>query len=394
MKYSILLILLFTITLSAYGEAPDIVKGGYRRCTVFGTSYEGKKSQRTMDWVYHYDENGKMCEELVNAGDSLKRRWIRIKNDMEKTSEFLYYGSNGQLSSREITRYDDSNRFVLSMKWSAGGIVWNYSRNYYSSNGRDSVNIDYSREGNITGVVRVLSDSKGNETAYMEYDREGILSYLRLSVFDGKGRDRFSLSYDKINRSREIRAWYYEYNDKDSIILMKYYADNKPKITKKYIYNENGKPAVVVNQKPDGTEMTIRKYIYDRNGREIESIEYNGDGSLNRRHITKYDRNGDTLKMIYYSYTGECGSCDVGKFTYIYGGDKRVKIFRHDTFSGRLEDKIVYKYDAGGNMTDEWLTDECGISHSKYKYDKYGNIIEESLSTNGKPDYKTEYIFD
>ncbi len=394
MKYSIILILLFTISLSAYSLGPGTVKGGYHRCTVFNTRYEGKKSERTLDWVYHYDENGKMCEELANEGDSLKRRWIRIKNNRAKTSEFIDYNFSGQLSSREITRYDDENRFVTSTEYSAGGIVWNSTCNYYTANGRDSVTIDYSPEGKITGIVRVLSDNKGNETVYMEYDGDGFLKYLWMCVFDSKGRKKYTVSYDEINRSQEICAWYYEYNDKDSIVVEKSYSNNRLVSELIYKYDGNNKLSEIVRRNPDGSVRKVSSHKYNEFGYVTEQVEYEHSGKVKSKRSSVYDRNGDTVKIVLCVYSGRCEHCDVGKETITYGKKNRIRELLWESIDGKFREKYVYRYDKNGNLTGEWAYDTEGFCLTRYKYDRYGNIIERSDYTNGKPSFKSEYKFE
>jgi hypothetical protein len=161
-----------------------------------------------------------------------------------------------------------------------------------------------------------------------------------------------------------------------------------------YTFSEKGNKQEESLANPDGSQASKAVYTYDKKGNKTEVNAFQPDGNPNLKITSKYDSKGfETERTV----SDVSGGGDNWYTTYKYdnGGNKTEEMILH--LDGDPS-KILYKYDEKGNMTESNQVKPDGSSavmHT-YKYDDNRNKTEMTTTEQGilKITYSYRYEFD
>jgi len=222
-----------------------------------------------------------------------------------------------------------------------------------------------------------------------------------------------SQSFDK--RTRET----YAANRISNQVTWDYiYAGNKPSEkgikTSVTQYTPQGYAAQVTSYNPKGQVINIEKYQYDSRGNRTEYSRYQGEGQSQAAYqkFSKYNDNNllveesgydgveNFMNLYKYDARGEMAEIRYMKKTVLNekrtftrdGSTTLVSIYNQ---SGSLVSKLVLKYDAAKNLTEESV---YGMNHGElekktYNYDENRNLKEETKFMVDKITLKTIYNY-
>lgn len=158
---------------------------------------------------------------------------------------------------------------------------------------------------------------------------------------------------------------------------------------------------------------------FNEEGNEIENADYNSDGSLNTKTIFKYDKAENILEECSYNSNGNLSSKII--YTYDNKGKKKESNSYYESdgklassnkydengndiewsfylSSGKLMNKVTYKFDDKGNKTEDNIVESLAIiagGKTIYEYDNNNNMTgaksyepNGSLSGESHHDYK------
>jgi hypothetical protein len=137
------------------------------------------------------------------------------------------------------------------------------------------------------------------------------------------------------------------------------------------------------------------RYTYDSKGNKIRSNWYNYE-DINSKVIYKYDAKGNLAEE--YIYNDNRGDKSL-KERDTYRHDSKGNLIENYWYNpdGSLERRYVYKYDSTGLMTEEVWYDKNNKLETKYtyRYDDYGNKTEENVyKGDGSLDHKYTCRYD
>ena len=376
-----------------------------------------------------FDENGRIIEEI----------------DQNGYSRYMEYDNSGKLAQTEekdgaTTLYlyneiDDPVKLIDP----CGG-VWEKKFDAFGNIIKltDPLGRSTIYEYNLNGTIKRIIDPEGNERKLIwnEFgdfvgDWNVKTNTLEEYLYDNLGRMTHSITadgeltryeYDAVGRITQIaigvKLENYEtpLNEIDgNIIRHKFSYDIAGRLTKYtdpenniHLYKYDGLSQIRAKIAPDGSEF---QYNYDAERNLNELVNENGEhlkfaydenenissetGFDNSRHKYRYNAAGHLI----YSKCGQFLETDYQRdqegrllkkvSTNTKTGEELICEYRYDDL-GRMiaannkERDLTFKYDAVGNLTEEWQDKFC----IKHRYDKNNNRIETQLPDGNRIAYR------
>lgn len=259
------------------GKVKEIVETKFEAKKVIG---ELKKSDLKGQWIYRYDKDGNMLEQI-------------------------WYRKNGELGSQETFKYDDNgNQTERNFCCNYKGKPSNSSYKYKYNDGVLNEKTEY-KDGKLR--FRYKYDKNGKETEQSRYELSG--------TFAGEVNQKYTFEYDidgnltkesKYDKYGELIWWYkVKYGEDGKQINLKYNKDGK--LILRYEYNFDVDSNLTKESKYDeyGELNWWFEYNYDDYGNKNEQSDYNSKGELQSKYKYKYElyeKNNWTIRTEFTSY--------------------------------------------------------------------------------------------
>ena len=257
----------------------------------------------------------------------------------------------------------------------------------YNGNGDITEEISYRSNGKVSVKRNYKYDSNGNVIEYQSFDGQlGKITYKKFIKYDTEGKKMVEAGFDGVDRFDNK----YRYDSKGRIQEIRYYmSDNL--IERREITYTGNMQEVTVYKANNSISEKIQNY-YDNNNNLIKDITLLSTGSEAKKIIYEYNSSGKKVKEEFY-YSGNLTETK----TYIYEGDKLVKIYIQKPDESKYLDR-TYSYDSSGRISlEKWIDKRTGkYSTKSFKYDAKGNAIEINsffALYNFKEDVKITYNF-
>ncbi len=345
---------------------------------------------------YEYDAAGRVIKEtydgLYKSDDYTTYEYDKKGNRVAKTihTEALDKFRN----VKTVYEYDEKGRKIIENEYASTGdiesgkIEWErYSKNEYK----------YDENDRLISQVE-YSDGKTISQIKYEYDDEGNLCFERKLSEGGKQIDE--TKYDKYGRTVyeivSLGSEYeskeeYEYDDKGNLIHSVQYRKGDKVGELKCVYN--GTDLLSRTEETFG-ENAGKNVLEYKNGVRCKEISYGSDGKVSSER--EYDEHGNLIhKGSIDSVTGLELSANYYKYEY----DKKGNLVSQSLYKGsddRLLNKIIFTYNTQNLLTGKTETSyKSGKETDKieYKYDGNGNITQQTEYSNGKEYREMKYSY-
>lgn len=179
-----------------------------------------------------------------------------------------------------------------------------------------------------------------------------------------KSSIRRILKYDKKGNRLEER----HYNE---------YDEQEGELTSRLVYKYKRKKNHVERTIYDQYKKLIEKALFDENNARIEDEDYSYGLNMRWRTVNKYD---ETQKIIEETRYANDSLCDKIIYKYDEKGNLTEESHSDPEFRWNTQ-KFVNKYDENGNRIEVYEYDKDGVleSHTVYKYDDNKKCIDESV---------------
>jgi len=255
----------------------------------------------------------------------------------------------------------------------------------------------YNRDGNLIKFFDKQSDiniifrydSKGNKIEEKDYYTSKGNLKSKVSIKNNSDGKKIEESY--FNPQGGLYAKnIFRYDSKgNKIEVIESNSEESPSSKDLFKYNDKGYLIEELHYNSEGNLSTRYTYKYDINNL-IESNWYKGDGKLDMKIINKYDSKGNKIEDKTYDSKGNITSTE----TFIYNDNRKIIERKNKDFIDSIYLKYIYKYDSIGNIIEKTLYNLNGVIelkwNYKYEYDKIGNWIKMISLRNDIPFEITE----
>ena len=153
-------------------------------------------------------------------------------------------------------------------------------------------------------------------------------------------------------------------------------------------YNKAGYTTENTEFDTDNTILQKEVFIFDNKGNKIEELLYDDDGELEQRITIKYNSLNLPVKFIYEDDNGKI----IQKFVHQYDErDYLVQLTGYDD-KGRMSEKSYYTYNQQGNITQYTGFGQFENQKIYYKYDLSGKLTEQ-IFTDTKDNFIEKITF-
>ena len=305
------------------------------------------------------------------------------------TTLYIRYTSDGEISYKEETTYNERHQELSVIRKDAAGNLIQKSEYQYDENGNRKKYTIYDANGNVKEWVAY--NENGEMTKYARfYDRNDDGIYEEYSEGFGYQHENWTeymetlrIVYDENGDVLRQDTYNYEFDENGTLRQM-VAIDQDGNIFRVIGYNEDGEIILSVSWydwDDDGVYDSYIEYRYDENGNKILRIEtdaegnilayeryeyeYYGDGSVKTE--TAYDQNGLAVEMYEYN---EDGDIIVSANWYDWDDD------------GVYDSYTEYRYDENGNCI-VWIRKDAEgniLNYKRYEYEYYddGTIKTET----------------
>lgn len=244
--------------------------------------------------------------------------------------------------------------------------------------------------------VKDKVDSKGTISVVTNYDKSGnpveVLNYKQ----DGSVSSRHEYKYDKQNRKVEYNQFQvpmggsqikltfkqtFSYDEKgNKKVELGYDGKTQYRIT--YSYFDDGKQKEIVKY---GVSNAIEeKWTFEHKGNATTVMVYKPAGKLEKKIVRKYDDKGNLIDETNYSSQEK----ELGRTTFEFLTNGLMKA-KSEYYGGALRASYSYVYDKESQLVEVYQTNPAGekILFSAYRYDSSGNMLEEKWFDGQPGDY-------
>lgn len=340
---------------------------------------------------------GKINKDTINlstisVGDNSGHVNLKIFFDKAgESKEYNWYDSNDELDKKSLYK----NKNQLYSEWAT-----------YDSNGDISTLNITEFDNNGTKTQSKHYNSKGNLDYIFKYNKKG--HFIELTYYNSEGRIRDTKTYKYNENGKKTEEKHFEPNEKGTLQLKLTFEltyDKKRNLIREFRYYPNGFIFYEQNYKYDTNNNLIEhidhfkdKYFfkYDLNGKEIEKIWYRHmlDDKLLKTFTTKYNEIGKQIENATHNSEGIL----ILKETYKYDENGNKTCYLKFEPDRGVDFKILYKYDNNGYVIESKQINSEGESNYentfKFKFDKKNNWTERIKFEYGHPKYMIERIIE
>lgn len=242
-------------------------------------------------------------------------------------------------------------------------------------------------------------DPKGIKRTYEKYDAYGNLVMKVNYDLESAVEEKFTYGYNK----EAIPVYMIHYDDEENIIdkrRMKYNDAGKlkeaeglaedNKYTIEVTFNTPELPASKVKISAKGDTIYLITWEYDEHGNKIKE-QFNGEKQYHT--IYEYDEHDNMITKTAYS-----GDRQGYRYEYTYDSEGRKTSKEKLDRKGASIDKFFYEYnDKGWLKVEKHYSNYLGYLEERmvYSYDAYGNIEEIKTwdSEDGMPIYLNKFVY-
>ena len=229
-------------------------------------------------------------------------------------------------------------------------------------------------------------DSKGTVTVVTNYDKNGNAVEVINYKSDGAISSRHEYKYDKENRKIEYNQYQVPMGGKELRLSFKqvftydtngnkkseqgFDGKNPYRIT--YGYFDDSKQKEIL--KYSAANIVEEKWTFEHKENITTVFVYKTAGKLDKKIVRKYDSNSNLVDETSYSGAEK----ELGRTTFEYDSKNLLKA-KSEFYGGNLRANYSYVYDNSGQLIEVYQTNAAGekILYSAYKYDNKGNMLEE-----------------
>ncbi len=302
-----------------------------------GMIKEIKYNGSNWEKIQHFDESGKMIEEIRHDTryDRILESWKKTRGKNGTTVEYSSYYSDGRLSRKELTSFDTAGRVIKKLNDPAGE---NFQRWEYS----------HDAAGNLV-------QGKYFETYYIP-------------------QDTWQSTYDERGNLIEVRHSNTQYRD-NLHSTRSYFYDDGNRLTRQLVsrYTQNGE-----------LEYTF-SYSYDARGNVIEEVYNHREESFSTEWSYAYDQMNKRARETFTNSEGVAFTGYLVSNEYDSEG-RLVDTTRYD-LSGTQQSRTSHTYNGHGHLTETATYNPdnslCNRTTYEYTYDERGNWVEKrTFATN------------
>lgn len=229
-------------------------------------------------------------------------------------------------------------------------------------------------------------DSKGTITVVTNYDKSGNTVEVVNYRSDGSVSSRHEYKYDTQNRKTEYNQYQVPMGGKELKLSFKqtfaYDSDGNKKTEQgfdgknpyriAYTYTSEGKQKEIL--KYNASNNVEEKWNFEHKGSQTTVLVYKNAGKLDKKIVRKYDANSNLIDETNYSGADK----ELGRTTFEYDGKGLLKS-KSEYYGGNLRANYNFVYDNTGQLIEVYQINPAGdkILFSAYKYDSKGNMLEE-----------------
>lgn len=244
--------------------------------------------------------------------------------------------------------------------------------------------------------VKDKVDSKGTVTVVTKYDKNGnpveVLNYKP----DGNVSSRHEYKYDKQNRKTEYNQFQvpmggsqvklsfkqtFSYDEKgNKKVELGYDGKTQYRIT--FSYYDDSKQKEIV--KYGAANSIEEKWSFEHKGNVTTVIVYKPVGKVEKKIIRKYDANSNLIDEASFNGLEK----ELGRTTFEFDSQGLMKS-KSEYYGGSLRASYSYIYDKENQLIEVYQTNQAGekILFSAYRYDSNGNMLEEKWFDGQPGDY-------
>ena len=254
MKYSLLLIVFLMASVHLFAQDDeDIVKGGFKTCTVYSYTYVSGK----------FDSKSK------------SKQYIAKYNNKGLMSELHTYSSDGKIESTELNTFDDQGNKIQTIKSKEGGNQLVVSTHEYNHEGKRIKTLYYN----------TLDKSIQTKSINYEYNWQGKLIVQQSVGADGTAGVKTVFLYD--DNGNNIRKIIYS-------------STKAVMFSEGYKYDDKGNMTQVIMYKGDSTFSMKKVFKYDSQQNLTEEEQYASEDIISKATTYKYDTYGNRIEYIEY----------------------------------------------------------------------------------------------
>ncbi len=383
------------------GEVQVSTRLSWRNKEYYQQNADGTYRSRT---VYEHNANGKTVKSTSYVGNNVK--WVEkdgskyadyyysnSKEEMLISSEYTYeYDATGERTKRTSTSYSfnvDENGIRTPYKYAEH--LYTYKNGEYSS----SVSVYYNSDGSISSKYETTYDDRGNETKDLYYRvKDGELQLYRTYTYEYDGNGYLAKEYcDYADESYTDSVTEYVCDAEGNVLTMTQYEGGEKTYVTNYTY-QNGNLVWFETVDVSDNHVAYREEIdYDANGNKTEQREFYDDYNydtdtyelvLNYKYTYEYNANGsETLRNSYdYDYNYETESWEENHNSYAVTTYVNIGNYEYtkeyDSYSGH------YRYGEDGKVV--WSSDDkdpWAYSYGyAYEYNENGSQTQYYSYTN------------
>ncbi len=168
-------------------------------------------------------------------------------------------------------------------------------------------------------------------------------------------------------------------------------ANGLPLYVWKHSYDLAGRLISLTGYNQDGQADFRTSYSYDDQGRLLKEQSFYPDGSLSYEALHQYERRGYRRITTHFSSEGEVDYRSIELFS----NGKRLEEWAEDA-EGRLQYRVVYRYDSAGNLLEEIAYRADGGQEYRLvnSFDQRGNLLtSHEYDRDNQELYRYSYVY-
>lgn len=229
-------------------------------------------------------------------------------------------------------------------------------------------------------------EAKGTVTVVTNYDKNGNAVEVLNYKVDGTVSSKHEYKYDKQNRKTEYNQYqvpmggsqvklsfkqtfsYYENGNKKGELGF----DGKTTYRIAYSYFDDGKQKEIV--KYNAANVVEERWVFEHKGGVTTVTVNKPEGRVEKKIVRKYDNRSNLVDETNYSGAGK----ELGRTSYEFDSKGLMK-FKAEYYGGNQRATYSYVYDNEDQLVEVYQINPTGekILYSAYRYDSKGNMLEE-----------------